>query len=99
MLPFPRRNYKRKCGGFCVNIGKKGVLMKKDRLVIRHDDGWASIKVGALRPSKVFETQAEAIDYTRKLAQKDRVEMRIQGRNGKFRQSDSYGHDPKNIKG
>lgn len=71
----------------------------KSRYVVRHGDEWASIRDGASRVSKVFRTQGKAIDYSRHLARKEGVELRIQGRDGKFRQCDSYGHDPRKIKG
>ena len=69
------------------------------RYVVRHGNDWASTKASAGRVSKVFRTQAEAIAYTRSIAREEGVELRIQGRNGKFRECDSHGHDPRTIRG
>ena len=69
------------------------------RYVVRHGNDWASTKAGAERVSKVFRTQAEAIAYTRPIAREEGVELRIQGRDGHFRECDSHGHDPRSIRG
>ena len=69
------------------------------RYVVRRGDDWASVKAGAARASKIFETQAEAIAYTRARARSEGVELRIQGRDGLFRACDSHGHDPRKIRG
>ena len=69
------------------------------RYVVRHGNDWASTKAGAERVSKIFRTQAEAIAYTRPIAREEGVELRIQGRDGQFRECDSHGHDPRSIRG
>ena len=69
------------------------------RYVVRHGNDWASTRAGAVRVSKVFRTQAEAVAYTRSIAREEGVELRIQGRDGHFRSCDSHGHDPRNIRG
>lgn len=69
------------------------------RYVVRHGNDWASTRAGAARVLKIFRTQAEAIDYTRPIARKEGVELRIQDRYGQFRQCDSHGHDPRSIRG
>lgn len=63
-----------------------------DRYVVKHEDGWAVKKENAERASGVFRTQKEAIDRAREIV--DRTsggngEIRIQGRDGRFRDSDS----------
>lgn len=63
-----------------------------DRYVVKHEDGWAVKKEDAQRASGVFRTQAEAIGRAREIV--DRTsngngEVRIQGRDGRFRASDS----------
>lgn len=90
--------------GFLTQLNYKFLIMQKgnvmkSRYVVRHGDEWASIRDGASRVSKVFDTQAEAINYSRTLAIKEGSELRIQGKNGKFRQCDSHGNDPRKIKG
>jgi hypothetical protein len=62
--------------------------------VVRHDDGWAVWRDGARRASKVFDTQQEAIAYGRPTARREQTELRIQHRQGRWRDSYSYGGDP-----
>jgi hypothetical protein len=75
--------------------GKKGGPMAKndeDRYVVKHDDGWAVKKENAERASGVFKTQKEAIDRAREIVNKSgegKGEIRIQGKDGRFRDSDS----------
>lgn len=69
-------------------------MAKKNVFVVKHDDGWAVKKEGADRASFIEPTQAKAIDRGRELAKGEKSELRIQGRDGKFRDSDSYGNDP-----
>lgn len=66
---------------------------------VKHGDKWASRKEGASKVSKIFDTQKEAIDYSRTQAKKIKSEHRIQGKDGKFRDADSYGKDPYPPKG
>ncbi len=69
-------------------------MTKKDIHVVRHPDGWATKKEGAQRAGAVTPTQAEAIDAARTQARREHVEVVIHGRDGKIRDSDSYGNDP-----
>lgn len=46
------------------------------------------------RASAVTNTKAEADKIGRGLAQKDRVELVIHGKNGRIQDSDSFGRDP-----
>lgn len=70
---------------------------KNDRYVVKHEEGWAVKKSGADRVSSIHDTQREA-----ELAAKNTVanlgggEVRIQGRNGQWRDSDTVppGNDP-----
>lgn len=41
-----------------------------------------------------FDTQKEAIAYGREIAINQQSELRIQGKDSKFRESWSYGNDP-----
>lgn len=67
--------------------------------VSRRSNGWAVKKGGASRASKVFKTQAKAINYGRTAAKSASGELTIQGINGKFRTGWSYGNDPFPPKG
>lgn len=62
--------------------------------VVRRGDEWAVVRDNAERASGVFGTQREAIDRGREIARNEQAELRIQGQDGRWRDSDSYGHDP-----
>jgi hypothetical protein len=62
--------------------------------VTRRGDQWAVIRDGASHARGIYDTQAEAIEHGRARAQTDQTELRIQGRDGRWRDSDSYGRDP-----
>ncbi|MDT8316064.1 DUF2188 domain-containing protein [Roseomonas mucosa] len=69
-------------------------MPKKDIHVVPHSDGWATRREGAGRASGVFDTQKQAQDSARETARRDRVEVVTHGRDGRIRDSDSYGNDP-----
>lgn len=62
--------------------------------VVRRGDNWAVVRDGAVRSNRVFPTQQEAISFGRPIAQREQTELRIQDRQGRWRDSDSYGGDP-----
>ncbi|MNJ69758.1 hypothetical protein D3C77_661460 [compost metagenome] len=74
-------------------------MAKGDIYTVRHGDKWANTIGGNSRASKVYDTQREAIADARNRAIRDGLEHTIQGRNGQFREKNSYGNDPRNIKG
>lgn len=67
---------------------------KRDIHVVPHSGGWATRREGAERAGSVHDTQGEAIEQAREQAIRDRVEVVIHGRDGRIRDSDSYGNDP-----
>ncbi|GAB4182406.1 MAG: DUF2188 domain-containing protein [Wenzhouxiangellaceae bacterium] len=72
-------------------------MSENDRYVVNHPDGWAVKKPNAERASGVFDTQAEAIESARATVERNGGgEVRIQGRNGRWRDSDTVGggNDP-----
>ncbi len=69
-------------------------MAKKDLHVVPHEKGWAVRREGADRASGVYDTQKRAQDATRPQAKRDRVEVVTHGRDGRIRDSDSYGNDP-----
>jgi len=73
--------------------------MKKNQHVVKHPNGWAVKRVGSSRATKVTKTQNEAIIVARNIAKNQNSELIIHGKNGRIRQKDSHGNDPKNIKG
>jgi hypothetical protein len=72
-------------------------MSKNDRYVVKHPNGWAVKAAGAERASGVYETQAEAERAAKAIVAKNGGgEVRIQGRDSKFRDSDTVppGRDP-----
>lgn len=70
---------------------------KHDRFVVRHEDGWAVKKPGAERASSIHDTQQEAERSAKStVANLGGGEVRIQGRDGQWRDSDTVppGNDP-----
>lgn len=67
---------------------------KKDIHVVPREKGWARIKEGASRAGSVHRTQKEAQAAARTQAIRERVEVVTHGKDGKIRDSDSYGNDP-----
>jgi 1,2-phenylacetyl-CoA epoxidase PaaB subunit len=67
--------------------------------VVPKDGKWAVKREKIEKYLKVCETQKEAETYGREVAKKDKVEFILMGENGKIRQKDSYGNDPKTSKG
>lgn len=74
---------------------KKG----KNQHVVKHSDGWAVRGAGNGRVTKVTPTQKAAIDAAREIAKNQGSELLIHGRNGRIREKDSHGNDPRNIEG
>jgi len=67
--------------------------------VSKHENGWQAKVAGNNRASKVCSTQAECREYGIGLAKKLSAEFTLHGENGRIREKNSYGNDPKNIKG
>lgn len=67
--------------------------MGKNQYVVRHGKDWAVRGEGNTRVTSVHDTQADAIDTARRIAQKEHSELVIQGRDTKIRDKDSFGAD------
>jgi len=70
---------------------------KGDRYVVKHGDGWAVKAPGASRASAITSTQKQAEARAKEIVRKQGGgEVRIQGRDGKIRDSDTVrkGRDP-----
>ena len=68
-----------------------------DRYVTKHDKGWAVKAPGGQRASSVHDTQKKAEQVAKKaVGNLGGGEVRIQGRNGRWRDSDTVapGNDP-----
>ena len=66
----------------------------KNQHVVPHDGGWAVKPEGGQRASSVHDTQREAIDRAREIAQNQHSELFVHGRDGRIRERDSHGRDP-----
>lgn len=62
--------------------------------VVRRGNGWAVRGENNSRDTSHHQTQTEAIEAAREIAQNQGREVVIHGRDGKIRDKDSYGHDP-----
>ncbi|CAG9172338.1 DUF2188 domain-containing protein [Cupriavidus respiraculi] len=67
--------------------------------VVPKDNGWAVEIEGGGGPLAHFEKQEDAIAEGTERAQMYKVELLIHGRDGKIRERNSFGNDPRNIKG
>ena len=56
--------------------------------------GWQVKGAGNEKATRITETQKEAINVAKSIAQNQRSEVVIHGRDGKIRDKDSYGNDP-----
>ncbi|MEQ1792964.1 MAG: DUF2188 domain-containing protein [Nitrospira sp.] len=72
-------------------------MRKNDRYVVNHDNGWAVKKSGAERSSSLHDTQRAAERAAKEIVSNlGGGEVRIQGTDGKWRDSDTVapGNDP-----
>jgi uncharacterized protein YdaT len=69
-------------------------MSHKDQHVVPHDGEWAVRGEGNDRLTSIHDTQEAAINRAREIARNEQAEVVIHGRDGKIRDSDSYGHDP-----
>jgi Uncharacterized protein conserved in bacteria (DUF2188) len=72
---------------------------KKDVFVVKHGDSWATRTAGNQRVTQKFDTQKEAISSGRDQAIRNGSELTTQNKHGQFREKNSYGNDPKNVRG
>lgn len=63
------------------------------------DGQWVVRRRGQDRAIARAGTQAEAVARAKPVAQRDRTELSIHGRDGRVRDKRSYGYDPRSVKG
>ncbi|MDK9723131.1 MAG: DUF2188 domain-containing protein [Rhodospirillales bacterium] len=63
------------------------------------DGGWDVKRGGGERAYRHFDTKQDAVDCGREVSRNQETELRIHNLDGKVGQSDSHGHDPRNVKG
>lgn len=73
--------------------------MSKNQHIVPHGEQWAVRGAGNSRATSVHNTQQDAIDAGRQIAQNQQGELLIHGRNGQIREKNSYGNDPFPPKG
>ena len=73
--------------------------MGKNIHVVHDGEQWKVKQENAMRSSGNFETQREAIDRARQIAQNKGQEVAIHGLDGRIREKHSYGNDPYPPKG
>ena len=69
-------------------------MANRNQHVVPHSEGWAVKPEGGQRASSIHRTQAEAIARAREIAQNQKTELLIHGRDGRIRARDSHGADP-----
>lgn len=74
-------------------------MSKKGQHVVPNKGAWSVKKAGASKASSTHATQAEAIKAATKVAQNQKTELYIHGRDGRIRERNSYGNDPHPPKG
>ena len=66
----------------------------KPQHVVRREDGWAVRGEGNKRDTVHTDTQKQANERATEIAKNQGSEVIIHGRDGKFRERNSYGNDP-----
>lgn len=65
----------------------------KNQHVVPHGDDWAVKGAGNQRATSIHNTQQEAVDAARRIAQNQGSELIIHRPDGRIRDKDSHGHD------
>ena len=73
--------------------------MTKNYWTTKHENGWAVKKEGNTKATSVHSTQAEAWAETKERARNNNSEAFLQNQKGQIRERNTYGHDPRDIKG
>ena len=71
-----------------------------NQIFVSPDDGdWKVKVVGNEKASAILDTKAEAVERAREIAQNQLLELIVQNLDGTIGWRNSYGNDPRNIKG
>ena len=73
--------------------------MAKPVWVTPSNEGWKVKSEGADRAAAILPTQGAAIERGREIAKNSKSELIVQGENGRIREKNSYGNDPRRTKG
>lgn len=75
------------------------VMANKNVHVVPHGDRWHVLREGAHEPSSAHDDLEDAIAAGTAEAKQDKVELLVHGRDGQIRMRNSYGDDPRGVKG
>lgn len=67
--------------------------------VSKHEKGWQAKVAENKNAYRVCSTQEEAREHGIKLAKKLNAEFTLHGKDGKIREKNSYGNDPRKVRG
>lgn len=68
-------------------------MSKKNQHVVPHGNQWAIRGEGNGKYTLITDTQGEAINHARGIAQNQQSELFIHNREGRIRERNSYGND------
>lgn len=72
---------------------------EKNYWTTKHGDKWAVKREGNEKATSLHDNQAEAWSETKGRARKSEGEAFLHNREGKIRERNTYGNDPKDIPG
>jgi hypothetical protein len=72
---------------------------KGQHVVPSASGGWSVRKAGSARATKTFDSQQDAIKAATEIAKNQRTELYVHGRDGRIRERNSYGTDPRPSRG
>lgn len=78
---------------------KGGLMPKKGVHVVPSGGKWLVKKEGSASATSSHRTQAAASKMGRTVAKQDKTELFVHGRDGRIRERNSYGNDPRGSKG
>ncbi len=66
---------------------------KSYRVIAKIGGGWNVKRRGAVRASKSFETQRQAISYARKISKAEHADLFIHNKNGRLSKKETFTND------
>ena len=72
--------------------------MGKNQHVVMHDDRWVVQEEGGSAPVATFRTQGQAWERAKAIARRERSEAVLHGKDGRIRERNTYGADPRGSK-
>ncbi len=61
--------------------------------IVPRDNGWASIKSGATKATKVFDLKANAVSFGKESAKNAKTELFVHNKDAKIAYRNSFGND------